>query len=208
MGDSVGVPPFGQHGDGDHAADLFPEPTLPAHGVHDFPQHIGVRQIVSGLLVARPRHQLALELLDLGAHQLAVAGVNRLSGLQGLTVHQQRVEPGQAVAVLVVIPEQLEVSCVFESHLTVLVRSFIACDPLVNELAHHDEDRRCLETDPAPRIERFDIVAIEGEQRSLQFSGECRSEWIQVAGLACALFRHALADVFPELSVDGLAAGD
>ena len=46
VGDGVGVPAFGEHGDRDDAADLFAELAFLADGVHDFAEEVLVLDAV------------------------------------------------------------------------------------------------------------------------------------------------------------------
>ena len=121
VGDGVGVPAFGQHRDGDDAADL------PRRAGRRLPtvfmtsrRSVGVGDR-SRRLRRRPRAPLlALELLDFGAGELAEAGVERLAGLDLLAVDEQRVRLGQAVAVVVEVAEEFEMAVVDGVGLAVL----------------------------------------------------------------------------------------
>jgi hypothetical protein len=73
VGDGVRVPPFGEHRDGDDAADRFAEAVLFADGVHDFAEEVLVGDVRGGLRIAGALDDLAPEALDLvGRHLLEV----------------------------------------------------------------------------------------------------------------------------------------
>ena len=104
VGDAVGVPALRQHGNGNDAADLLPKPVLLTDRVHHFTEKFGIRDfaIIAG---AGPLNFLALELLDFERGHLAKILVERPAGLDLVTVDQERVGAGKAIAVLVEVPE-------------------------------------------------------------------------------------------------------
>ena len=53
VGDGVGVPAFGEHGDRDDAADRVAEPAVLADGVHDLAQQVLIGEVLG--LAARRR---------------------------------------------------------------------------------------------------------------------------------------------------------
>ena len=113
VGDGVGVPALGQHGDRDDAADRLAEAALAADRVHHFAQEVFVGERLFRRRAAPSRCGfLALELFDLRPGGVAEVRVERFAGLHLLAVDQQRVGPGQTAAVLVVVAEQLQVALV------------------------------------------------------------------------------------------------
>ena len=108
VGDGVGVPAFGQHRDGDDAADGLAQAVLLADGVHDLAQQVLIGDVLAGADVAGALDDLAAEALDLVGRHLAEVLVERLAGFELFGVDQQRARPGQPVAVVVVVAEQRE----------------------------------------------------------------------------------------------------
>jgi hypothetical protein len=105
----VSVPPFRQHRDRHHAADVFAEPPFPADGVHHLAQQIRIGDILRGLLAgAGALNHFPLELLNFRACDLAEIRVKRLARLELLAIDQERIGPCQPVPVLVIVPEQVE----------------------------------------------------------------------------------------------------
>ena len=93
VGDGVGVPALGEHGDRDHAADVLAELALLADGVHRLAQQVGVGELVHvGARVAQPVG--LLERLDLSRRRLPELGAERLAGFELLRVDEDRALPG------------------------------------------------------------------------------------------------------------------
>ena len=96
VGHGVGIPALGQHGDGDHAADVGAEAAGLADGVHDLAQQVLVGEVLGLARVAGALDDLAPEALDLvGGHGAEVV-VQRLAGFELLAVDQQRAGARQA----------------------------------------------------------------------------------------------------------------
>ena len=93
VGDGVGVPALGEHGDRDHAADVLAELALLADGVHRLAQQVGVGELVHvGARVAQPVG--LLERLDLSRGRLPELRSERFAGLQLLRVDEDGPLPG------------------------------------------------------------------------------------------------------------------
>jgi hypothetical protein len=103
MGDGVGVSAFGQHGDGDDAAHLLAKPPSLADRVHDLAQQVGVGEFTD-FARAQALRDLALVLLDLEGGGAAEVVVERFARFELLAVDQHRVGTGEAVSVLVELP--------------------------------------------------------------------------------------------------------
>ena len=105
MGDGVGVPAFGEHGNRYHAADRVAEAAFLADGVHDFPQQILIGEVLGLTAVAGAFDDLTTETFDLvGGHGAEVV-VQRIPGFELLAVDQERARAGKRVAVLIEISE-------------------------------------------------------------------------------------------------------
>ena len=93
VGDGVGVPALGEHGDRDHAADVLAELALLADGVHRLAQQVGVGDLVHvGTRVAQTVG--LLERLDLSRCCLPEVRSERLAGLELLRVDEDGALPG------------------------------------------------------------------------------------------------------------------
>ena len=96
VGDGVGVPSLGEHGDRDDAAHRLAQAPLAADGVHDLAENVfvgqrlfpGGRPFALGFLVA--------ELFDFGTGGGAEVRVERFAGVHLLAVDQEGVGPVQA----------------------------------------------------------------------------------------------------------------
>ena len=107
VGDGVGVPAFGKHGNADDAFDVFAELADLAHGVHHFAEEIFVGQRL-GVPAGEPDTVLGLEILDLHGGDFLELGAHRLARLQLLAVDQDRVGPVEPLAAAVVVAEDVE----------------------------------------------------------------------------------------------------
>ena len=99
VGDGVGVPALGEHGDGDDAADRLAELARLADGVHHLAHDLAVVDVL-GLAAGDAAGVLGAELLDLdGGDLLELIGqlVARLE-LEG--VDEDRARPGDRLAVV------------------------------------------------------------------------------------------------------------
>ena len=110
MCDGVGVPAFGQHRDGDDAADRAAQAVFFADGVHHLAQQVLVADVVSQTAVAGAFDNLAAVLLDFVGRHLAEVGVQRLPRLQLLAVNQHRIRLREPVTILVVVAKQRQPS--------------------------------------------------------------------------------------------------
>ena len=113
MGDGVGVPAFGQHGNRNHAADRLAQAAFLADGVHHFPQQFLVGDVLGLLAVAGALDDFAAEAVDLVGGHVAEVVVQGLAGFELFAVDQKRARAGKLVAVLVEVAEQCQ-SSVFQ----------------------------------------------------------------------------------------------
>ena len=88
MGDGVGVPPFGQHGDGDDATDVFAELSFLADRVHDLAQEIGIGDL-AGLLDVATLDHFAPEPFDFLAGHFAEILVQGLARFELLAIDEE-----------------------------------------------------------------------------------------------------------------------
>ena len=196
VGDGVGVPAFGEHGNGNHAADGLAEALRLADGVHHFAQQVLVGEGFGLAAIAGAFHDLAAEAFDfVGGHGAEVV-VQRFAGFQAFAVDQQRVRAGEGLALLVEVAEQGEVA-VAHGGFAGFVFDLGAGDVVVEQLrgglvvAHDDEAGRRFDVRLAPFVERLFVVAVERVEGGSQFVRQ--GERIAGAG-------HALADVFPQVA--------
>jgi hypothetical protein len=108
--DSIGVPAFGQHRHRHYAADLFAQATRTANGVHHFAQQRALTGFARPSDSSLARRQLALELLDLGTGGVSKALVQGVAGFDLTGVDQQRARAREAAALVVRVPEELQVA--------------------------------------------------------------------------------------------------
>jgi len=88
MGDNIGIPAFGEHGNGHHTAEGISQFARFTHGVHNFPQEILVSEFFPSGGSLADLH-LPLELLDfLGGHRPKV-GIEGITRFQLLAVNQE-----------------------------------------------------------------------------------------------------------------------
>ena len=106
MGDGVGIPAFGEHGNRDDAADGFAEAAFFADGVHDFPQQILIGEVFGLTAVAGTFDDFTAETLDFVGGHLAEIVVQGIAGFKLFAVDQQRARPGKRIAVFVEVAEQ------------------------------------------------------------------------------------------------------
>ena len=100
VGDRVGIPALGEHGNRDDAADGAAELAGLADGVHDFAQQFLVGDVLAGSRVAGALDDLAAEAVDfVGGHGAEVV-VERIAGFELLAVDEQGVRPRERVAVV------------------------------------------------------------------------------------------------------------
>ena len=136
----------------------------------------------AALPAALALHLFAAELFDLRTDSGAERGVEGFAGVHLFAVDQQRVWPGQAGAMFVVIAEQLQVA-VGEAAALVAFRDIPleAGDPFVDEfrgrgvVAHDDEYRWRRDAGARPFLECLFVVAVERVQRGLQLVRQGRA---------------------------------
>ena len=104
VGDGVGVPALGEHGDADHALDVLAELAGLADGVHHLAEQVFVGEVL-GVAAGEAGAVLGLELVDLAGGDLLEVVAHRLAGFELLAVHQDRVGAVQPAAVAVVVAE-------------------------------------------------------------------------------------------------------
>ena len=204
VGDGVGVPALGEHGDRDHAADGTAQGAFLADGVHHFAQQVLVRDLLGAGPIAGAFHALVAEALDFVRRHGAELGVQGFAGFQPLAVDQQRVRAGKRLALFVEVAEQRQ-PALFQTGRAVAVflgrdeSRDVVVDQLGRRLvvAHHDEARRHAHAGVSPCLERLLVVAVERFQGRLQFGW--KRQWIQAA-LSGSSARHPFADVRPEFA--------
>jgi len=106
VGDGVGIPPFGQHGDRDHATDRLAKPSLFANRVHHLTQQILIGKVFSLSAIVGSLNNFAAEPLNLVARHLPKVFIERLARLKLLAVDQQRSRLGERGAIITEIPEE------------------------------------------------------------------------------------------------------
>ena len=79
MGDGVGIPTFGEHGDGDDTADLAPEGARFPHGVHDLAKEFGIGHFFAGTKVAGAFDFFPAKALDLEGEEVAELWVDGIA---------------------------------------------------------------------------------------------------------------------------------
>ena len=100
VGDGVGIPAFGEHRDGDDAADRAAKLAGLADGVHDLAEQFLVGDVLACARVAGALDDLAAKALDLVGGHAAEVVVERIAGFELLAVDEQRVRARQRVAVV------------------------------------------------------------------------------------------------------------
>ena len=109
VGDGVGVPAFGEHGDADHAFDVFAELAGLADGVHHFAEQVFIGEVF-GIAAGEADAVFGLELVDFAGGDLLEVVAHGLAGFELLAVHQDRVRAVQPAAVAVVVAEDGQVA--------------------------------------------------------------------------------------------------
>ena len=214
VGDGVGVPALGEHGDGDHALDLLAELAGLADGVHHLAQQVFVGEVF-GVAAGEARAVLGLELLDLAGGDLLEVVAHRLAGFELLAVDQDGVGAAQSSR----RPSSLLKMGSLPGHddgRAVRQRLLPAGDVVEDQLgdvgvvADDDEDRRGDALGAGlgvllPQAVILLVVAVEAVQRALQLDGQLG---LAADGLGpAALLGQVLADAQPEVAVGGLVAG-
>ena len=101
MGDGVGIPALRQHGDGYDAAGIATEATGFPHGVHGLAQQLLIREVFGLTSVSRALDDLLPESCDFIARRSPEVFVQCVTGLQLLTVDEQRAWARERSAVLI-----------------------------------------------------------------------------------------------------------
>ena len=173
VGDGVGIPALGEHGDGDNAADGLTQLAFLADGVHDLAQDVGVGDL-AGLLHVAPFDHFAAEALDLVGGHFAEILVEGIAGFELLTVNEQGAGPGKTIAVVVVVAEQGETASVVGRRFAILARAGEAGDVVVNQfggrgvVTDDDEDGGHAGLLLLPEGIGLFVVAVEGVQGGVE----------------------------------------
>ena len=203
--DGARVPAFGEHGDGDHAADAAAEPSRLADGVHHFAQDVLVRQALCLLPVAGAVHDLAAKAVDLVRSGLAEPLVEGVAGFELAGVDEQRPGPWQRIARRIEIAEERQSTVVEGLAFAVAGCALEAGDVFVHQLrgggvvAYDDEARGHVDVRVAPQVECLLVVPVEGIEGAFQFLGQIQ----RVETGFAAAFGQLLAHVVPQVAVDG-----
>ncbi|MNK95194.1 hypothetical protein D3C87_1154200 [compost metagenome] len=212
VGHGIGIPAFGEHGHRHDATDLLTQAALLANGVHHLTQQFAIAQVFSLSAVAGTLDDLALEAFDFVSSHTPEIVVQRLAGFELLAVDQQGVRARQRLAMLVEVAEQLQPPR-YARDGAIFVGPLEPGDVIEHQfgsggvVAHHDETRWHVDTGLLPGIKGFEVMPVQGFQRGLQFHRD--GQRIELGVLAAPFLRHFLADVLPELAVDGhFRAGD
>ena len=174
MGDGVGVPSLGQHGDGHDAAHLFAKSPFLADRIHDFAQQVGVGEFPDFARAGALR-DLTLVLLDLKGGGAPEIVVERFAGFKLLAVDQQRVGTGKAISVLVEIAEQRKMAVVDGAQFLAVLGDgpLPAGNPFIDKfrcggvIADDDEHRRRVDAGLLPFLESLCVVVVESDKRGL-----------------------------------------
>ena len=159
MGDSVGVPAFGQHGHRHDAANLLAETPWLADGVHDLAQKVLIRDACRQAVASPAR--CVISRLNCSISGAASSRKLRSSASPDSSCSlsiSSVLGRGETVAVFVVVPEQLEMARVLAYRLAVFALALPARNPFVDELrrgcvvADDDEHRRHSECLRASRL--------------------------------------------------------
>ncbi len=202
MCDGVRVPPLGEHGDRDNAANALSKPARFADGVHHLAEQVLVRELVC----IPPGKALAVllpELLYLTAGDPLEVRAHPLPGLQLSAIDKDGVRARSPPPVLLVAEERQPTGR--DDTLAVGELALPAGDVVVHELrhasvgAHHDKDRWGARALLLPAAVRPLVVAVQRVERPFELCGECRrSGWGGFTTLG-----QVVSDPRPQLSVGG-----
>ena len=98
MGDGVGIPAFGEHGNGDHAFDVLAELAGLADRVHHLAQKVFIGEVL-GIAAGEADAVFGLELLDLAGGDLLEFRAHGLAGFKLLAVDQNGIRAVKPAAV-------------------------------------------------------------------------------------------------------------
>ena len=136
VGDGVGVPAFGEHRDGDDAADGAAQLAGLADGVHHLAEQFLIGDVVRCVGVTAALDDLTAKALDLVGGHAAKVVVERVARFELLAVDQERVRTRERVAGgFVEVAEEREAP-VFERGRAVVVLAVKAGDEIVDELGN------------------------------------------------------------------------
>jgi len=111
VGDGVGVPSFGEHGDRDDAADRAAKLSRLADRVHDLAEQFLIGDVLAGTDITRALHDFTAKAVDLVGSHAAKIVVQRIAGFELLAVDEQGVRAWQRVAgAFIEIAEQRQAS--------------------------------------------------------------------------------------------------
>ena len=88
MGDGVGIPAFGEHGNGHDAADGIAKATGFADGVHHFAQQFLIGDVLGLLNIASAFSDFSTKTFDLVRRHVAEVVVQRIAGFELLAIYQ------------------------------------------------------------------------------------------------------------------------
>ena len=102
VSDGVGVPPFGEHGDADHAPDVLAELARLADRVHHFAEQIFIGEVL-GVASGEEGAVVVFELVYFTGGDLLEVVAHCLAGFELRAVHQNRVRTVQPSAIAIVV---------------------------------------------------------------------------------------------------------
>ena len=155
MSDSACIPAFAEHRDGNDAPDLLAETALDTNGIDHFSKEVFIGELIRLPAVAGTLDSLTTENLDLVGRRGAKVPVERLAGIQLLTIDEQRAWPRQRSAGLIEVAEEVETP-LFKAGRAVRVGPAEPRDVVVDQLrggrvvANHDKARRNANTSSLP----------------------------------------------------------
>src|SRR5579871_943594 len=202
----IGVPAFGEHRNGDDAADGLAQAAGLADGVHHFAEDLLVGEVLSLLAIAGALDDFAPEALDLGTGDGAEVVVEGVAGFDLFAIDEQGVGAGDGVAVVVEIAEEGQAAGDV-GVANVFVSAKEAGDVIEDELggrgvvADHDEAGGNADAGLFPECEGFVVVAVEGFEGGHKLGGQAQG--VEILQLSAAFARHFGTDVLPEIAEDG-----
>ena len=110
MCDGLGIPAFGQHGNRHDAPDGPAKAAFFSNSVHDFTKQVLIGNVLGLTAVTGTFDYFPAETLDLVGSHVAKVLIERVAGLELLTVDQECMGPAKRVVVLIKISEELKAS--------------------------------------------------------------------------------------------------
>src|SRR5262249_40704743 len=98
MGDIVGVPPFGEHGDRDYTADRATKLAGFTHGVHDLAEQLLLCNIFARADISGALHDLTAKAFDFVVGNTTKSAVQCIAGFELFAADEQRVRARQRIA--------------------------------------------------------------------------------------------------------------